>query len=184
MITTGFETKLGLFLGTLFASMTFGPHLIAYLFYLLLLMVAADIITGWGKGMYNGNLNSAKNHRGYIRKATILLLAVLWIAIDFVVSYVMLSIGMDDFTAFGFSIVEVPLLSGIMLVYYIIGEFLSVAENLEAMGAPIPSFIKRIIKTTQQRIDEGDLDIKVNTKTGKDGKKELEVKIKKPSDEE
>lgn len=184
MITTGFETKLGLFLGTLFAGMTFGPHLIAYLFYLLLLMIVVDIATGWAKGMYHGNLNSAKNHQGYIRKATILLLAILWIAIDFVVSYAMLSMGMEDFTMFGFSIVEIPLLSGIMLAYYIIGEFLSVAENLEAMGAPIPGFIKRIIKTAQERIDEGELDIKVNTKTGQSGEKELEVKIKKQPDKE
>lgn len=46
-----------------------------------------------------------------------------------------------------------PLVTPVVLMWYIITELGSIAENAEKMGAPVPSWIKRSLKQYRDKID-------------------------------
>lgn len=148
-----------------------GPQaqFIGFLFTVLITLVGTDVLTGWLKGWHQGDLDSAKNFRGYIRKATILLLAILGVVLDIAVAGTLLFLGMDNLTVFGLNLVSMPLVASIMLIWLNLGEILSILENLSAMGIRMPKFLEEGIKRIYNRVDEGDIDIKSVVKRGKDG---------------
>lgn len=46
-----------------------------------------------------------------------------------------------------------PMVTPVVLLWYIITELGSIAENAEKMGAPVPSWIKRSLKQYRDKID-------------------------------
>lgn len=148
---------------------------IGLMFFVLILFITADIISGWLKGWHTGKLDSAKNFKGYIRKVTIILLALLAVALDLVVAVILLFLQMDNVTMLGLNIAEIPLIAVIMLGWLLSGELLSIIENMSEMGVRMPKFLEKGIRRVNNNIDEGNINVKT---VAKKSSKEVTVETK------
>lgn len=100
-----------------------------------LVMAGADILTGWIQATVNNTWDSTKMRRGILRKVGEFLLIVL-------VYIVQLAI-------------ELPFdLSIYVSIYIVIMEAVSILENLNQAGVPIPAWAARILKKAAEKMDE------------------------------
>lgn len=99
-------------------------------------MAFADILTGFAQAQVNGKKNSSVMRKGFYRKlgelGAIILTWVVCIALD-----------LGD---------TIPTAASIYVVFM---EILSIMENLQAMGVPIPEFITKKAIQIKDDIDEG-----------------------------
>lgn len=130
------------------------------MFFMLMLFITADIITGWLKGWHTGSLDSAKNFRGYVRKATIIVLAIVGIMLELTVAVALMFLQMDNINILGLNMVDIPLIATVMLVWLCLGEILSIAENMSGMGVRMPKFMEDGIKRINNNVDDGKVNIK------------------------
>lgn len=100
-----------------------------------LFLMAADIVTGWIQASVNDTWESTKMRKGLFRKSGELSVIV----IAYVV-YVAISLPVD-----------VP---AFIAVYISIMEVLSVCENLDQAGVPMPLWITRKLKKVAQDLNE------------------------------
>lgn len=100
------------------------------------IMAVADVITGFIQAQINGTKNSSVMRKGLYRKCgelgTIILVWVVCVAIELSIKYV-----------------------AAVSTYVCIMEALSVLENLQAMGVPIPDFVTRKAKEIDEEINHG-----------------------------
>ena len=94
-----------------------------YLLYAVLIFMAIDVITGWGKALKNGNLWSKKSVYGAGRKVMVLFVVIV-------------ANIMDNILNLNGALVVV------IMFYYIATEGLSILENLAEMNVPFPEQIK------------------------------------------
>lgn len=102
-----------------------------------LILIGADIVTGWIQASVNGTWDSTKMRKGLYRKTGELLTIVVAYAIQEAVT---LSI---DITA-------------CISAYVIIMELLSIIENLDQAGIPVPSFVRTKLGKAAKEIDEAE----------------------------
>ena len=102
-----------------------------------LILMAADIVTGWIQATINGTWESTKMRVGLFRKSSELLVVVVAYAIS--VAIVL------PFDVVGF-------ISG----YIVIMEILSVCENLNQAGLPVPVWITRRLGKVAKDLSEDD----------------------------
>ena len=103
-----------------------------------LVLMAADIITGWIQATVNGTWDSTKMRKGLYRKSGELLVIVLAYVISVAISLPF------DVAAF---------IAG----YVIIMELLSVCENLDQAGLPMPTWIINRLGKVAKDMTEDDL---------------------------
>lgn len=100
------------------------------------IMAVADVITGFVQAQINGTKNSSVMRKGLYRKCgelgTIILVWVVCVAIELSIKYV-----------------------AAVSTYVCIMEALSVLENLQAMGVPIPDFVTRKAHEIDDEINHG-----------------------------
>lgn len=102
-----------------------------------LVMMAADVITGWIQASVNGTWDSTKMRKGLFRKSGEIMVLLL--------AYVVhMAIALP---------VDVP---AFFSIYIIIMEILSVAENLDQAGLPVPHWITKRLKKAAEIMTEGD----------------------------
>lgn len=107
----------------------------AWVIMLPIIMAGADIATGWIQATVNNTWDSTKMRRGILRKVGEFLLIVL-------VYVVQLAI-------------ELPFdLSIYVSIYIVIMEAVSILENLNQAGVPIPAWAARILKKAAEKMDE------------------------------
>lgn len=177
-------TWLGEALEMLSPSTVGSTHLLAWMLYFLIFVIFVDVITGWGKGLYSGMLDSAKNHQGYIRKGGLVVMAISAVAIDLLFSIVLVYLGMGSMTFMGLNVVEAPVVSGFIILWMTLGEILSIIENVGAMGIVLPKFVQEGLNRLHDDINNGDIDIKSKVKLDSDGNTVIENKMKVPSEVE
>lgn len=106
-----------------------------YLLYAVLIFMAIDVITGWGKALKNGNLWSTKSVYGAGRKVLALFVVIISNIIDNILN-----------------------LNGALVVvimfYYIATEGLSILENLAEMNVPFPEQIKNKLEVLKDKGSE------------------------------
>lgn len=102
-----------------------------------LVMMAADVITGWIQASINGTWDSTKMRKGLFRKSGEIMVLLLAYVIHMAIALP----------------VDVPAFFGI---YIIIMEILSVAENLDQAGLPVPHWITKRLKKAAEIMTEGD----------------------------
>ena len=102
-----------------------------------LCLMAADIVTGWLQATINGTWDSTKMRVGLFRKSGELLVIVIAYAI-----YSAISLPFD-----------VP---SFIAGYIIIMELISVFENLDLAGLPVPRWITRRLRKVAKDISEDD----------------------------
>lgn len=108
-----------------------------WVFLLPLILMAADVVTGWIQASVNGTWDSTKMRKGLFRKSGELLIIV--------VAYVI-------YEAIALP-VDVPVfISG----YVVIMEILSVLENLDQAGVPVPAWLTRRLKKAADALAEDD----------------------------
>jgi len=100
------------------------------------IMMAADILTGWIQATINGTWDSTKMRKGLYRKSGELLVIFVAYAIDAAIN---LPIDIPAFIA----------------VYIVVMELISVCENLNLAGLPVPTWIiKRLGKVAKDLTEE------------------------------
>ena len=102
-----------------------------------LALMAADVVTGWIQATINGTWDSTKMRTGLFRKSGELLAIV----VAFII-YVGLDLPVD-----------VP---AFIAGYIIIMELISVCENLDQAGLPVPTWITKRLRKVADDISEGD----------------------------
>ena len=108
-----------------------------WIFLLPLVMIAADVLSGWIQATINSTWDSTKMRKGLFRKGGEMLVVVIaWI--------VGIAVPMDINIAVFFS------------AYIVLMELVSVIENLDLAGIPMPVWIIKRLKKTMQNFTEGE----------------------------
>lgn len=102
-----------------------------------LVMMTADIITGWIQATINGTWDSTKMRIGLFRKSGELLVIVIAYII-----YAAINLPVDIPT--------------FIASYIIIMEIISVCENLDQAGLPVPRWITRRLKKVAKDLSDGE----------------------------
>ena len=102
-----------------------------------LVLMAADIVTGWIQATINGTWDSTKMRVGLFRKSGELLVIVVAYVI-----YAAISLPIDA--------------PAFIATYIIIMEVISVCENLDQAGLPVPVWITRRLKKVAKDLSEDD----------------------------
>ena len=102
-----------------------------------LILIGADIVTGWIQASVNGTWDSTKMRKGLFRKSGELLIII--------VAYVI-------YEAIALP-VDVPVF---ISAYVAIMEILSVLENLDQAGVPVPAWLTRRLKRAADALSEDD----------------------------
>jgi toxin secretion/phage lysis holin len=102
-----------------------------------LVLMAADIITGWIQATVNGTWDSTKMRIGLFRKSGELLVIIIAYVI-----YAAISLPVD-----------VP---AFIASYILVMEVISVCENLDQAGVPMPVWITHKLKKVAEDLSNGD----------------------------
>lgn len=94
---------------------------------ILVIFMCLDIATGLIKALIQKKLNSKIGYRGFLKKATIMLVIILANWLDILTTS------------------EVPIFKTLAIYFYIGMEGLSVLENLSHIGIPIPKSITKYL---------------------------------------
>lgn len=109
-----------------------------------LILMASDIVTGWIQATINGTWDSTKMRKGLYRKSGELLVIV----VTYVIS-VAIKLPFD--------------IAAFIAGYIIIMELISVCENLNQAGLPVPTWIvKRLGKVAKDMTEDDPLDDEEN----------------------
>ena len=107
-----------------------------------LILMASDIVTGWIQATINGTWDSTKMRKGLYRKSGELLVIV----VTYVIS-VAIKLPFD--------------VAAFIAGYIIIMELISVCENLNQAGLPVPTWIvKRLGKVAKDMTEDDPMDNK------------------------
>ena len=106
-----------------------------WILFLPLFLMAADVVTGWIQATINETWDSTKMRVGLYRKSGEILVIVIAYVIYAAIS---LPIDMPAFIA----------------GYIIIMEIISVAENLDEAGLPVPRWVTRRLKKVADDLSE------------------------------
>lgn len=102
-----------------------------------IILMGADILTGWIQASINGTWDSTKMRKGLFRKSAELIIIVLAYVVQ-----VAIALPVDIFM--------------FISIYVCIMEVLSVIENLDQAGLPVPSWITHRLKKAMDDIMTGD----------------------------
>lgn len=102
-----------------------------------LVLMGADILTGWIQASVNGTWDSTKMRKGLFRKSGELVIIILAYIIQIAVA-----LPVDVFL--------------FISIYVCVMEILSVIENLDQAGLPVPSWITKRLKKAMDDIMSGD----------------------------
>lgn len=108
-----------------------------WIFLLPLVLIASDVVSGWIQATINSTWDSTKMRKGLFRKGGEMLVVVIaWV--------VGIAIPMDVNIAVFFS------------AYIVLMELVSVIENLDLAGIPMPVWVIKRLKKTMQSLTEGE----------------------------
>ena len=106
-----------------------------WILFLPLFLMAADVVTGWIQATINETWDSTKMRVGLYRKSG----EILVIVIAYVI-YAAISLPVD--------------MPAVIAGYIIIMEIISVAENLDEAGLPVPRWVTRRLKKVADDLSE------------------------------
>ena len=104
---------------------------------LQLILMGADVLTGWIQASINGTWDSTKMRKGLFRKSAEIVIIVLAYVVQVAI---VLPINIFAFIS----------------IYICIMEILSVIENLDQAGLPVPSWITKRLKKAMDTMTEED----------------------------
>ena len=102
-----------------------------------IIMMGADVLTGWIQASVNGTWDSTKMRKGLFRKSGEIVILVLAYIVQIAIAF---PINIFVFIS----------------IYVCIMEVLSVIENLDQAGLPVPAWITRRLKKAMNTMMTGD----------------------------
>lgn len=110
--------------------------------------MVVDYITGSAAAAKAGEWSSAKAREGIWHKAGMIVVVIVAAAADLLISMVLSNVPAVQlpFTYEG-------LICPIVLVWYVVTELGSIAENAVAMGAPVPGWLTKLLQVSKDAID-------------------------------
>lgn len=134
---------------TFFGLLTAALGWFGWLVVLFFLCMAIDYATGSAAAMRKGDWSSSVARAGLWHKCGSLIAVVVAGLADIVVGLVV-----NNIPAITLPWAYTVLICPIVVVWYILTEFGSIIENAGALGAPIPGFLKNMIKVFKNVIDD------------------------------
>lgn len=135
-------------LAALFAALTAVFGWFGWLVILFVLCMVIDYLTGSAVASKNGEWSSDAARAGLWHKCGSLIAVVVAGLADIVVGLVVNNIPAITLP-FDYTVLICP----IVVVWYILTELGSIVENAGALGAPIPEFLKKMIKVFKDATD-------------------------------
>lgn len=102
-----------------------------------IILMVADVLTGWIQASINGTWDSTKMRKGLFRKSAEIVIIVLAYVVQVAI---VLPINIFAFIS----------------IYICVMEVLSVIENLDQAGLPVPSWITKRLKKAMDTMTEED----------------------------
>lgn len=119
----------------------------------LVVIFVACLTADWGTGTMvackNGEWSSKASREGIWHKLGSIVAVLVTAILDIVIGMVI-----NNIPSVTLPFTYTVLLCPIVLVWYIIGELGSIVENAGKMGAPVPSFLKKIIAVFKSTVVE------------------------------
>lgn len=112
-----------------------------WIFLAPLILHISDVITGWVQATINGCWDSTKMRYGVMRKSLMMLIVI----IAYCFEYAIEAVHMVHFATW---------VSGLIIIM----EAVSIFENLDQAGIPIPGPIKRMLKKAKKDLEEENKD--------------------------
>lgn len=106
-----------------------------------------DYLSGTAAARKAGEWSSAISREGVWHKLGEIFAVLVAALCDIALRVILEGSGLDLGIQLG------PLVTPVVLMWYIITELGSIAENAEKMGAPVPSWIKKSLKQYRDKID-------------------------------
>ena len=100
-----------------------------------------DYATGLAKAYSAGELSSRVGIRGILKKLGYLVIVAVAGMLDWLIRYGAAALGWEWAPEF--------LVSSVVIVWLIINELLSILENVEAIGVPVPAFLRKLLGRLQ-----------------------------------
>lgn len=104
----------------------------------LMAAMIIDYVTGMAAAWHTKKLSSKKGLSGIIKKISYLALVCVGMGVDWLIYSGIKSVGVDMGYTFFFGV--------LVAVWLIINELISILENLESIGVPMPTFLIKIVK--------------------------------------
>lgn len=113
---------------------------------ILAVFMALDYITGVAAGWITKTLSSKTGIVGIIKKVCYLIVVSVGMGVDYIVSIIGSKLGYDLSQVFVFAL--------IVTVWLVLNEFLSILENLDRIGVPLPGFLEKVIDKLKRKTEE------------------------------
>lgn len=139
------ETLFKTTLAALLAAIAAYSKVIAVPILALILFMAADYITGMTSAYLKGELSSKVGFRGILKKLCYMFAVAAGIGIDYICSSALDEAGFPGNVCF-FGL--------LVTIWLILNEILSVLENLDKIGVPVPGFIKAVTGRLKQNVEK------------------------------
>ena len=111
----------------------------------LLLFMIADYVTGMTSAYMNGVLSSKVGFRGVLKKLCYMFAVVAGVGIDYVCDSALVGVGMQGNVCF-FGL--------LVTVWLILNEIISILENLDKIGVPVPGFLRNVTRRLRQGVEK------------------------------
>ena len=140
------ENGLKLLLTAIFAAVAaYMKELVAPMMVLLVVM-GLDYISGVSAAWVTHQLSSRVGLVGIIKKIGYLMIVAVGMALDYLISL----LG----GKFGVAMENIYFVGLLVIVWLIINECISILENADEMGLPVPEFIKKMLTRLKRHAEE------------------------------
>lgn len=112
-------------------------------------LMLADWLIGSAAAVKQGRWSSSKLREGAWHKGGEVIIVCVALSADWLIGTMLAHLPMVELP-FTYSV----LLSPLVIVWYIIGELGSLAEHAITMGAPVPSWLPRILEVGKEAVDK------------------------------
>lgn len=120
--------------------------------FILIIMVVLDYATGMTNAWIHKELSSQRGIQGIFKKLGYFVVVVIAISIDYLIINFANTINIKMSP-------ETTVISMLVTIWLILTESLSILENLDKIGTPMPTFLKKLIEHLKQKTEEtGDSD--------------------------
>ncbi len=113
---------------------------------LLLAVMALDWISGISAAWVNRRLDSRIGLTGIVKKVGYLLVVAVGMTLD----YLICLLG----ERFGLTLEDHFFVGLLVILWLVINECISVLENVDEMGLPVPDFVKRLLERLRRHAEE------------------------------
>ncbi len=105
-----------------------------------------DYVSGMVAAWTTKTLNSRVGVIGIIKKVAYLVLVVVGMAVDYLITSALINVGIN---------LQINYCVGMIItIWLIINELISILENLDRIGIPLPDFLVKIVNKLKKSVDD------------------------------